>query len=40
LRHLLNNYKEKGTDIKIINDPDWRDIVNQAKIVLEKWRKT
>jgi hypothetical protein len=37
LRDLLNNYQEKANDSEIIMDPKWMKVVNQAKIVLEKW---
>lgn len=40
LRELLNNYNEKDSDEEIINDPEWKKIVEQSKIVIEKWDKT
>ena len=40
LRNFLNNYHEKKSDEEILNDPEWLKIVNQAKIVLEKWNIT
>lgn len=39
LRILLKSYKEKGSDAEIINDPEWKKIVEQAKIVIEEWNK-
>lgn len=39
LRDLLNSYIEKGSDEEIINDIEWKKIVEQAKIVIEKWDK-
>lgn len=39
LRELLNNYIEKESDKEIINDREWRKIVEQAKIVTKKWDK-
>lgn len=39
LRELLNNYKEKESDEEIINDPEWRKVVSQAKVVVEVWDK-
>ena len=38
LRDMLNNYQEKGEDREIIEDPKWKEIVNQAKEVVKKWR--
>ena len=38
LRELLNNYHEKASDEEIITDPEWAKIVEQAKVVVEKWR--
>lgn len=40
LRELLNNYNEKGSDKEIISDPDWKKVVEQAKIILREWNKT
>ncbi len=37
LRELLNNYNEKDSDEEIINDPKWKKIVEQAKIVVKVW---
>lgn len=37
LRYLLDNYTEKETDEQIINDPEWKIIVLQAKNVLKEW---
>lgn len=37
LRDLLENYKEKETDEEIINDPEWKKIVEQANIVIKEW---
>jgi hypothetical protein len=37
LRELLNIYDEKGSDEEIINDPEWKKIVEQAKIVIKEW---
>ncbi|MBC7425381.1 MAG: hypothetical protein H7321_02500 [Bacteroidia bacterium] len=37
LRDLLNKYHEKESDLEIINDPEWRKIVEQANIVLKMW---
>lgn len=39
LRELLNNYNDKESDEEIINDPEWEKIVEQAKVVIEKWDK-
>lgn len=39
LRKLLNEYKEKETDVEIISDPEWRKIVKQAKVAIEEWNK-
>jgi hypothetical protein len=38
LKVLLNNYNEKESDEKIIKDPKWIEIVEQAKIVLKEWK--
>lgn len=38
LRKLLNNYEEKESDEEIINDPEWKKIIEQAKIVVEEWK--
>lgn len=37
LRELLNSYVEKESDEEIINDPEWKIIVEQAKIVIKEW---
>jgi hypothetical protein len=37
LRELLNSYIEKDSDEEIINDPEWKKIVEQAKIVIKEW---
>ena len=37
LRNLLNNYVEKDRDDKIINDTEWRKVIAQATIIIEKW---
>jgi len=37
LRELLNSYVEKESDEEIINDPEWKKIVEQAKIVIKEW---
>lgn len=39
LRDFLNNYKEKGSDEEIVDDPEWKKIVKQSKIVIKKWRE-
>jgi hypothetical protein len=39
LRELLNEYDEKDSDAEIINDPEWKKIVEQAKIVIKEWDK-
>lgn len=39
LRELLNNYNDKESGEEIINDPEWEKIVEQAKVVIEKWDK-
>ncbi len=39
LRNLLNNYKDKETDEEILSDPEWKKIVEQAKIVIKEWDK-
>ena len=38
LRVLLNSYNEKESDEEIIIDVEWKKIIEQAKIVIEKWR--
>lgn len=40
LSTLLKNYNEKESDAKIIMDPKWNQIVEQAKKVIKKWNKT
>ncbi len=37
LRELLNSYDEKGSDEEILNDPEWKKVVEQAKIVIKEW---
>jgi len=37
LRELLNNYNEKESDEEIINDPEWKKIVEQAERVIKNW---
>ena len=39
LKDLLNRYEEKETPVKIIEDPEWHKITQQAKIVLKTWNK-
>jgi hypothetical protein len=39
LRELLNGYDEKSSDVEIINDPEWKKVVEQAKIVIKEWGK-
>lgn len=39
LRELLNGYDEKDSDDEIINDPEWKKVVEQAKIVIKEWDK-
>lgn len=39
LRKLLNSYKEKDSDEEIINDPEWKKVVEQASIVRKEWHK-
>lgn len=39
LRELLNNYTEKDLDEEIIDDPEWGNVVEQAKTVIRKWNK-
>jgi len=39
LRELLNGYDEKDSDDEIINDSEWKTIVEQAKIVIKEWDK-
>jgi hypothetical protein len=40
LREMLNAYVEKESDKEIINDIEWGKIIEQAKIVVEKWNTT
>jgi len=40
LRELLNGYIEKESDEEILNDPEWKKIVEQAKTVIHEWDKT
>lgn len=37
LRESLNRYHEKGSDEEIINDPEWKLIVDQAKKIIDRW---
>lgn len=37
LRTLLNDYREKPSDYEILQDSQWRRIVEQAKVVLNTW---
>ena len=39
LRELLNSYNEKESDEEIIYDPEWKNIVEQAKMVIKEWDK-
>lgn len=39
LRGLLKNYDEKDLDEEIIGDPEWGNIVEQAKTVIREWDK-
>jgi hypothetical protein len=39
LRELLNNYKGKESDQEIINDKEWKKIVEQAKLIIREWDK-
>lgn len=39
LRDLLKKYDEKKSQEEIINDPEWRKVVDQAKVVIDKWNK-
>jgi len=39
LRELLNCYNEKESDEEIIGDPEWKKVVEQAKIVIREWDK-
>lgn len=39
LRELLNSYNEKDSDEEIINDPKWKKVVEQAKVVIQEWDK-
>ncbi|MGN6249167.1 MAG: hypothetical protein ACTHNG_12505 [Ginsengibacter sp.] len=39
LRELLNDYNEKDTDEKIIADPEWKKVVEQAKKVIREWNR-
>jgi hypothetical protein len=40
LRELLNSCDEKGTDEDIISDPEWRKVVEQAKIIIKEWNRS
>lgn len=37
LRILLNDYREKPLDYEILQDSEWRKIVEQTKVVLNVW---
>lgn len=37
LRDLLDTYDEKELDEEIIDDPRWKKIVEQAKVVISIW---
>ena len=37
LKELLNSYDEKKSDKETINDPEWKKVVEQAKIVTKEW---
>jgi hypothetical protein len=37
LIRLLNSYEEKQSDKEILKDPEWHNIIKQAKVVLEVW---
>lgn len=39
LRTLLSDYREKATDIEILNDPEWTKVVFQARNVMQYWVK-
>lgn len=39
LRELLNNYDEKESVEEIINDPEWKKIIKQAKVVIQEWNR-
>lgn len=39
LKEMLDNYKEKESDEEIINDPEWKKIVEQARTVKNEWNK-
>ncbi len=39
LRDLLNNYTEKEFDEEILDDPEWWNVVEQAKITINLWDK-
>lgn len=41
LKILLNSYDEADfSDEEIINDPDWKKVSEQAKVVINLWNKT
>lgn len=40
LRGLLNNYNEEDSDEKIITDPEWKKVVEQAKVAIKEWDKS
>ncbi|WP_243394854.1 hypothetical protein [Leptospira adleri] len=37
LRNRLNSYVEKETDREILDDPEWQNISEQAKVIISKW---
>jgi len=39
LRELLNSYIEKESDEEIVNDLEWKKIIEQAKIIIQEWDK-
>ena len=39
LIRLLNSYKEKQSDQEIIEDTEWHNIIEQAKMVLNVWNE-
>lgn len=39
LKRLLNSYNEKQSDQEILEDPEWHNIMEQAKMVLKVWNE-
>lgn len=39
LKDMLNNYCEKSTDLEIINDPQWKVIVEKAAQIIKLWKE-